>query len=510
MRNIIFSSIMTWIIATSMSIVLAQSIDISSLIPKYVPDDEVTLISAGEDAVGTPCTPDWASSLIMMEVRIETATPEGNFKSAVRVLDHCAEMGVNGIWLCPIYENGTSGPASNHYGNFGLHRVEPALVGTSDTNEGWLAVKNFVDEAHVRNVRVLLDIITWGTATASPLFKEHPDWFKGKAWGNEAFHWDNEEFREWFIARAVENIIVTGADGYRADCEPNYAGYEVFTEIRNRLLAKGRKVLIIAEDGCLHGGAFDFEQDGVLDYKDWHRGMQYEHPKNFYLDELNIVDSVKEGTGIGSPAQQKTASGGKYRLYTYCVSNHDYQYSAVNGNRLNMGYQAILAPFIPLWYLGEEFGFRNNGAVFYFQPVDWSLRDDPKNQSFFEDIKKYIRIRRMFPEIFTCSPDNHRNSNLCKVTAEGQPLQVYARYAGNKAVIVVGNNGRILSEPGELNRFTVSIPFDEMGLGAYKTFTLIDLMTGKEMASGSKSELNTFTATVEYQHIGVYLLSSFQ
>jgi len=175
-----------------------------------------------------------------------------------------------------------------------------------------------------------------------------------------------------------------------------------------------------------------------------------------------------------------------------------------------MGYQAILAPFIPLWYFGEEFGFRNNGSVFYFQPVDWSLRDDPENQSFFEDIKKYIRIRRMFPEIFTCSPDNHRNSNLCKVTAKGQSLQAYARYAGNKAVIVVGNNGRMLSEPGEPNRFTVSIPFDEMGLGAYKTFTLTDLMTGKEMASGSKSELNTFTATVEYQHIGVYLLSSFQ
>jgi hypothetical protein len=112
----------------------------------------------------------------------------------------------------------------------------------------------------------------------------------------------------------------------------------------------------------------------------------------------------------------------------------------------------------------------------------------------------------MFPEIFTYSPDNHRNTNICAVTARGQTLQAYARYAGNKGVIVVGNKSKITSITGESDDFVVTIPYNTMGLGEYSDFTLIDLMTDKIIASGKKSDLGSFTATVENQHIGVYLL----
>ena len=474
-------------------------IDNSALMPEYVPDGEVRLISAGENT-GGPYTPDWAESLIMMEIHLETATPEGTFQAGIKALDHCAETGVNGIWLTPVYEKGKGG---NGYGNIGPHSVEPALTGTPapDYEEGWKIVKWYVGEAHKRNIRVILDIITWGTVTASPLFAGHPDWYEGKAWGNEAFNWKNEEFVEWFISRAVENIVRTGADGYRADCEPHHAGYEVFGEIRRRLLEKGRKILIIAEDSCRHGDAYDFEQDGMLDYTGWDRGAQYADPKKFYIDHLNIVDSIKNGTGIGSPDLQRSDSGGMYRLYTYCVSNHDYVYSIVNGNRLVLGYQAIFAPFIPLWYLGEEFNLVNINSVFYFLPVDWTLMDKQENREFFEDIKKYIQIRRAYPEIFTYSPASHRDSNICKVNAKNQPLQAYARYAGNKGVIIIGNN----DGSGPVN-FEITFPFDDMGLGVYNEFAVTNLMTGEKTAAGSKSDTGVFTAKVEYLHIGVYLI----
>jgi len=471
-------------------------IDNSALMPEYAPDSEVNLVTVCE--TGGTHTPDWAKSLVMMEIHLETATPEGTFKSGVKALDHCAETGVNGIWLTPIYEKGKGG---NGYGNIGPHSAEPALTGTPDRGEGWETVKWYVGEAHKRNIRVILDIITWGTVTASPVFSEHPDWYEGKAWGNEAFNWKNEEFVEWFISRAVENIVKTGADGYRADCEPHHAGYGVFGEIRRRLLEKGRKILIIAEDGCRHGGAYDFEQDGMLDYSGRDRGAQYANPKKFYIDCLNIVDSIKNGTGIGSPELQRSSSGGMCRLYTYCVSNHDYVYSIVNGNRLVLGYQAIFAPFIPLWYLGEEFNLVNVNSVFYFLPVDWALMDKQENREFFEDIKKYIQIRLTYPEIFTYAPDNHRDSNICKVNAKNQPLQAYARYAGSKGVIVAGNNAE--SDSGS---FEITVPFGGMGLGAYTEFAVTDLMTGEKIAAGSKSDTGVFTAKVGYLYIGAYLI----
>lgn len=472
-----------------------EKTDNSSLIPVWVPDSEVKLEPA--EPGGEPMTPDWAKTLIMTEVHIETATPEGTFVSAVSVLDHLAQMGVNGIWVTPIYEKG---PGGNGYGNIGPHTVEPMLTGTTETEKGWEAVKAFVDEAHKRNIRVILDIITWGTVTDAPLFKEHPDWYSGTAWGNQAFDWKNEEFREWYIDVATENILKTGADGYRCDCEPNYTGYTVFDKIRQKCAEAGRKILIIAEDGCLRKDVFDFEQDGVLSYKGWSRGEQYQTPKNFYIDQFNIVDSVKSGTAIGENSLQQRGRGGQFRFYTYCVSNHDFQYSIVNGNRLVLGYQAIMAPFIPLWYFGEEFNLQIQKQVFYFVPVDWNLLDDYDNGMIFEDIKKYIRIRRMYPEIFEYYPEDHRDSNICAVTADGISLQAYARYKNNRAILVVGNN------EGNMVKTTVHIPFDEASVGNHAAYTITDLMTGNVIAEGTRDAVASFPAVIKDRHIGIYLV----
>ncbi len=472
-----------------------EKTDNSSLIPVYVPDEHVTLEAA--EPGGEAMTPDWAKTLIMTEVHIETATPEGTFVSALSVLDHCAEMGVNGIWVTPIYEKG---PGGNGYGNIGPHTVEPALTGTADTEKGWEAVKLFVDEAHKRNIRVILDIITWGTITAAPLFTEHPDWYNGTAWGNQAFDWTNEEFRAWFISVAVENILKTGADGYRCDCEPNYTGYTVFDKIRQKCAEAGRKILIIAEDGCLRKDTFDFEQDGVLNYIGWSRGEQYQNPKNFYIDEFNIVDSVKNGTIIGENSLQQRKRGGQFRFYTYCVSNHDFQYSIVNGNRLVLGYQAIMAPFIPLWYYGEEFNLQAEKQVFYFVPVDRTLLDDYNNGLFFEDIKKYIKIRRMYPEIFEYYPENHRDANICAVYADGLTLQAYARYKDNRAILVIPNN------EGKSVTTAVHVPFDEASVGGYGSYTITDLMTGSVITEGTREETASFSAVLEDKHIGLYLV----
>ena len=66
----------------------------ASLIPPYKPDAEVKMEGL---------SPDWVKTLIMAQFRIETATPEGTFASATKVLDHYAEMGVNGLWINPVY-----------------------------------------------------------------------------------------------------------------------------------------------------------------------------------------------------------------------------------------------------------------------------------------------------------------------------------------------------------------------------------------------------------------------
>ncbi len=481
-----------------------DKIDNSSLL-SYEGGDKTVL--APSDEKGDLMTPAWLDTGVMVELRIDTASIGGMFKESYDLIDFYAEAGVNVLWLSPVYERGAGG---NGYGNVGLHRIEPGLTGTTDQEEGWNELKKFVDYAHSKGVYILLDIISWGTMYASPLFEEHPDWYNGEAWGNAAFNWRNAEFKEWFISNAVANIEKTGADGYRCDCEPFTAGYNVYIEIRERLNEKGIYPVIMSEEGGERRTAFDCEQDGVLKYAAMTRGQLYQNPVNFFVDGyLDIVTASSKGDGLGGSVQQNNRRiKGTYRYYTNCITNHDYQERNVNGNRLKIGYAAIYAPYIPLWYMGDEFGVTMaKRAVLYDVAVDYGAVGTNDSQTlFFEDVKQMIAIRRGYPEIFEEWPLSHRDANIEEVKVEGLTgLRNYVRFAGNKAILVVANN-----EEGNDGICKVAIPFDKCFESEYYNYKVTDLLTGQVIAVGRADTVNNFSAIVPYEYCGVYMVEGIE
>ena len=86
-------------------------------------------------ADGASESPDWVKSLILAEVRIDSATRKGTVRDLVPVLDHLAETGVNGIWLTPPLNGG------NGYGNFGIHTISPRLTGEKMRERQWEVLK---------------------------------------------------------------------------------------------------------------------------------------------------------------------------------------------------------------------------------------------------------------------------------------------------------------------------------------------------------------------------------
>ncbi len=478
-----------------------NKLDNSSLL-SYKGGDKTTL--APSDAEGKLMTPDWLDTAVMVELRIDTASIGGKLADSYDLVDFYAETGVNVLWLSPVYERGAGG---NGYGNVGLHRIEPALTGTTDQEAGWQELKRFVDYAHAKGIYILLDVVSWGTMQASHLVSEHPDWYSGNAWGNPAFNWSNAEMREWFISTAVENVEKTGIDGYRCDCEPFTAGYEVWAEVRKRLNDKGIYPVIMSEEGGRRDVSFDCEQDGVLKYTAMTRGQLYQNPTNFFADgHLNMITTVKRGIGLGGPEQQKDRRiMGTYRYYTNCITNHDYQARNVNGNRIRIGYAAIYAPFIPLWYMGDEFGVTMDyKAVLYDVAVNYAAVGENAEQTYFyEDVKQMIAIRRSYPELFEEWPLNHRESNICEVEVEGlSRLANYARYADDKAVIVVANN-----EEGNDGICRVKIPFEMFDkTDAGQNYRITDLSTGRVIAVGFAETVDNFDAVVPYTYCGVYLV----
>ena len=507
--------ILTFILAVLQPVqtyALQALIDNSSLIPSVVPDSQVKMEGM---------SPDWVKTLIVVQFRVETATTEGTFDAAVRVLDHYAETGVNGLWLNPIYKR--SG-RNNGYGNHGPNTLEPSLTGETSRWDSYAEIRHFIDEAHNRNIRIFFDIVVWGTSKDSPLVKEHPEFYgrdNGKlheVWGGYGFDWRNKALQEWFKESAVTLIETTGADGFRVDLSPDVSGY-YFKEIRDELYRKGHKIIIFSEAPSERRGTFDFEQTGVTG---WTEKPDYKNPvylkeqknkfgKNYdYLFRTNLVDVIRSGTGIGEAALQQNRQGGLFRFYTVNLLCHDDARSFVQGNRVRFGYQ-VLTPFIPMWWIGEEWNnphelTGNHSGVMYYNRIDWNSKGSPANRAFFEDVKKYIRIRRSYPDIFEYFPDSTRDANILKLTTfrDGQAnsLQAYVRYREGRAIFVVPN----YESPDAKSVFRIEPDFFALGFGETVDFKLTDLLTGEIQAQGRVVDFEQVETVIEAEHLGVYLL----
>jgi 1,4-alpha-glucan branching enzyme len=496
-----------------------NGIDNRDLTPKIVPDDHVLMEETA---------PDWVKTLIIGEIRIETVTPEGTFDAAIMALDHYAEMGVNGLWVCPIYDRDNE--AMQGYGNLGPQTIWPRLTGSRDTAESLLVVKKFVDEAHRRNIRIFLDIVVWGTPKESPLVSQHPEFYTRKDgalefvkdWNGYRFDWSSDALRLWYKSVAVDLIERTGADGFRVDVAPYASGY-YFEEIRKELYSRGRKVVLISEMPNSRRDVFDFGEGDVTGWTedpDFHDDAHLkEQERKFdcnneaaggrnqdFLFRNNIVDIIRTGRGIGTGKMQQEGTGGTFRFYTNNLLCHDETKPFAQGNRVRFAYATIFAPFIPMWWIGEEWNNPKTteaALAMYSNPIDWSKIDS--NRAFYEDVKKYIRIRRSYPEIFESFSQSLRNANIVKVhTAEdGAPnaMQAYARLATGKAIVVVPNVKNVHA------RFEVELDDSALGMGSPR-YTIMNLMTGQPISKTSSSlQHSSFSTEIGYGELGLYLLS---
>jgi len=500
------------------TILSAEVVDNADLLPPVRPDTEVELEGY---------SPDWIKSIIMAQFRIETAAPEGTFDSAIPLLDHYAETGVNLLWVGPVYERPDDAYGDNGYSNFGPHTLDASAVGTENVEAGHREIRRFVEAAHERGIRVIFDIVSWGVNREAPLVRERPDFFARRdgemveAYGGYVFDWKNPELRDWYFDRAERFIEATGADGFRVDLAPDTSGYH-FKELRDRLYAKGEKIMLMAEMPAERRETFDLDQLGV---NGWTEPPKYGdkealaeqkerfgsmHDSTFFFRE-NIVEAIKTGTGIGRPQLQQKGQGGLYRFYSVSPLFHDGHRPFVRGNRVRFGY-LLFSPFIPIWWIGEEWNNPRDKEVpgaMYFNRIDWAAKDEPENRAFFGHVKRMIRVRRSYPEIFERFPPHNRDANIEKVATlrdgEPNPLQAYMRHDGDRAILVIPN----YESPGdEPSAFEVTVPWEAWGAGRSGTLRLVDLMEGRELSRVPAGQAERFTVEIEPEHLGVYLLET--
>ena len=157
----------------------------------------------------------------------------GDLRGIEQRLDHLAWLGVDALWLSPIY------PSPMHdfgYDVANYEDVDP-VFGSLDEFDSLVAA------ARERGLRVLLDLVPCHTSIEHPWFREHPDWyiwadapnnwtsaFGGPAWsplnGRYYLHsfypeqpdldWRNPEVVA-AMQHALRFWIERGAAGYRVD-----------------------------------------------------------------------------------------------------------------------------------------------------------------------------------------------------------------------------------------------------------------------------------------------------
>jgi hypothetical protein len=204
--------------------------------------------------------PEWAKDLIICEIATRGFTspkgPEsGTFESAREKLPYLQKLGITGIWL-----TGTNLGDAKHFYNIWTQyacvdpaKLDPAL-GTPEE------FKAFIDEAHLRGIKVFMDVITHGVMNDSPLIKEHPKWFNGGSWGMTDFDWyrNQQDLDEWWVKTFTDWVTVFGIDGYRLDV--NIYRPDLWKRIKQNAAAAGHPVVVFNESWVHSEGACDFLQ----------------------------------------------------------------------------------------------------------------------------------------------------------------------------------------------------------------------------------------------------------
>jgi len=178
---------------------------------------------ADDDRPSARPSADWVKSGVIYELNLHTFSASGDFKGAEARLDKLHDLGVTILWLMPIHPAGklkAKGTYGSPYAVQDYYAVSPDF-GTKDD------FRHFVNAAHAKGFKVIIDIVANHTAWDSVMMK-HPEWYKQDAKGNvippvpewtdvAGLNYKNPELRRYMTDMLKYWMKDFDLDGYRCD-----------------------------------------------------------------------------------------------------------------------------------------------------------------------------------------------------------------------------------------------------------------------------------------------------
>jgi cyclomaltodextrinase / maltogenic alpha-amylase / neopullulanase len=185
-------------------------------------------------------TPGWTAEAVIYQVFVDRfnpgegrdwltpQTPAGFYGGRIRgiteKLDYLSLLGVNVLWLTPIFPS----PSHHGYDATDLFEIEPRLGTKAD-------LRSLLDESHQRGIRILLDLVPNHLSNLHPTFQSaissqkssYKDWYTFTHWPDKYRSFFDvpdlpqlnlrEPAARKYMLDAVKYWLDFGVDGYRVD-----------------------------------------------------------------------------------------------------------------------------------------------------------------------------------------------------------------------------------------------------------------------------------------------------
>ena len=375
---------------------------------------------------------EWSYGAVLYEMNVRQLTPEGTLRAAAARLEFLRDLGVDAVWLMPIYpigEKNRKGTLGSYYSIRDYCAVNPEL-GTMDDFD------DFVAEAHRLGMKVLMDWVANHTSRDARWIAGKPaSWYERDASGEPAVPWDwtdtakldyaNRDVWEAQAAAMEFWIAWHAVDGFRCDMAMLVPiGFWQYAAARLRRVKPDLFLLAEAEQRNL----FD---DGVFDAC---YGWEMHHLLNDVAQQRVRVTALRDWLRADRGRYPRSA------MRLAFTSNHDE--NSWNGSEFaRMGAaRGIMAAFtfvvpggLPLIYTGQEVGYDHSFAFFDRDPIP---AESYRANAYTEFYRRLTELRHANPALAA----GGRGGDMVEISNNAEDcLMTFVREVPGNQVVAVMN-----------------------------------------------------------------------
>ncbi|ASJ00148.1 alpha-amylase [Thermococcus gorgonarius] len=336
--------------------------------------------------------------LVIYEVFPRNHTEEGTLKALTEDLPRIKSLGVDYVWLMPIYpigEEGRKGTLGSPYAIKDYRSINPELGTFED-------FKALVGKAHSLGLKVMIDIVYNHASRDSILFQDHPEWFytengspsrKVPDW-SDVYNLDYSKPELWDYQIETLKFWARYVDGFRCDVAP-LVPLEFWKRAKAEVSKVNPNILWLAETvhpsfvRWLRARGFAVHSDPEM-HAVFHLTYDYDGREilEAYLRGEKSLESYADYLNV-----QEALYPAEYAKLRF-LENHDTPRAASifrDEFRLrNWTALAFMLKGATLVYAGQEYAIKEAPNLFEKDPILWETGDE----EFLRFFKRLISIKK--------------------------------------------------------------------------------------------------------------------